>query len=148
MTFVGVLQVAVEGQGAYESSIDNPKEEVPVRYAFLFEHEEEECRVASTAVMSEAQMTESYESGHTSHSSSESILQELGVTTTPLRIDSQTKYAVVWSLIVCERNQVVARGDASLYLRMPQKTRFAESVSCISRSILGAKTSGITQLGY
>jgi len=60
--------------------------------------------IAST---SEARYAESVESGHSNQSEAALIAQALGITSEPLRLDSQTKYAVV------------ARGDASIYLRLP-----------------------------
>ncbi len=51
---------------------------------------------------------ESVEAAHSNQSESALIGQALGITAEPLRLDSQTKYAVV------------ARGDASIYLRLPR----------------------------
>jgi 3'(2'), 5'-bisphosphate nucleotidase len=55
----------------------------------------------------EARYAESVEAGHSDQSGSARIARALGITAEPLRLDSQTKYAVV------------ARGDASIYLRLP-----------------------------
>ena len=52
---------------------------------------------------------ESVEKAHTSQSDSAKIADLLGITKEPVRIDSQCKYAVV------------ARGDASIYLRLPTR---------------------------
>ena len=50
---------------------------------------------------------ESVESGHTDHATIRAIVERLGVVNPPVRYDSQAKYAVV------------ARGEASAYLRLP-----------------------------
>jgi 3'(2'), 5'-bisphosphate nucleotidase len=54
-----------------------------------------------------ARYAESVESGHSNQSEAALVAQALGITAAPLRLDSQAKYAVV------------ARGDASIYLRLP-----------------------------
>lgn len=59
---------------------------------------------------------ESVESGHSDQSSSARIAQLLGVTRQPYRIDSQCKYACV------------ARGDASIYLRLPTRADYEEKI--------------------
>jgi len=56
---------------------------------------------------SDAIFCESFESGHSSHSDSNKIKTLLGIEKPSLRIDSQCKYAIV------------AKGDASFYLRLP-----------------------------
>jgi 3'(2'), 5'-bisphosphate nucleotidase len=63
--------------------------------------------VAASAAPAEVRYAESVESGHSNQSEAALIAQALGITSEPLRLDSQTKYAVV------------ARGDASIYLRLP-----------------------------
>jgi 3'(2'), 5'-bisphosphate nucleotidase len=59
---------------------------------------------------------ESVESGHSAHGDAASVAARLGITTTPLRMDSQAKYAVV------------ARGDADLYLRLPTRADYREKI--------------------
>ena len=61
--------------------------------------------VAPVTDVASARYVESVEAGHSSQSVSALIAARLGITSEPLRLDSQTKYAVV------------ARGDASIYLR-------------------------------
>lgn len=63
--------------------------------------------VAPLLSPAEARYAESVESGHSNQSEAALVAQSLGITAEPLRLDSQTKYAVV------------ARGDASIYLRLP-----------------------------
>jgi 3'(2'), 5'-bisphosphate nucleotidase len=65
-------------------------------------------RAASPASTSGGRYAESVEAAHSDQSASVRIGQLLGITAEPLRLDSQTKYAVV------------ARGDASIYLRLPR----------------------------
>ena len=59
---------------------------------------------------------ESVETGHTSQSDSAKIAELLGIIKEPVRIDSQCKYAIV------------ARGDASIYLRLPTKPGYQEKI--------------------
>uniref|UniRef100_A0A7S4PT58 3'(2'),5'-bisphosphate nucleotidase n=1 Tax=Alexandrium monilatum TaxID=311494 RepID=A0A7S4PT58_9DINO len=54
-----------------------------------------------------ARFCESYESGHSSHEDSALVAQELGITRSPLRMDSQVKYGIL------------SRDEAQVFLRMP-----------------------------
>ncbi|MCK4871441.1 MAG: 3'(2'),5'-bisphosphate nucleotidase [Phycisphaerales bacterium] len=65
---------------------------------------------------SAARFCESVESGHSSHSHSAQVAQRLGVTTDPVRMDSQCKYGAV------------ARGDASIYMRLPTRKDYEERI--------------------
>jgi len=69
--------------------------------------------VNSTA---EANFCESVESGHSSHDASARIAEILNVTAKPARIDSQCKYGVL------------ARGEASIYLRLPTNKDYEEKI--------------------
>ncbi|MEM9038286.1 MAG: 3'(2'),5'-bisphosphate nucleotidase [Actinomycetota bacterium] len=73
-------------------------------------------RVASPATVAESRFCESVESGHSDHSQSQQIADLLGITSDPYRIDSQCKYAAV------------ARGDASIYLRLPTRADYVEKI--------------------
>ena len=64
----------------------------------------------------EANFCESVESGHSSHECSQKIANLLGVSSPPLRMDSQCKYAAV------------ARGEASIYLRLPIRPDYEEKI--------------------
>ena len=64
----------------------------------------------------EARFCESVESGHSNQEESARIAELLGITSDPYRIDSQCKYAAV------------ARGDASIYLRMPTREDYREKI--------------------
>ncbi|MEO0603931.1 MAG: 3'(2'),5'-bisphosphate nucleotidase [Myxococcota bacterium] len=65
---------------------------------------------------SAARFCESVESGHSDQSTSAAIARRLGITAEPYRIDSQCKYVAV------------ARGDASIYLRLPVRADYVEKV--------------------
>lgn len=74
------------------------------------------ANVQQISGLSEACFCESVEKGHSSHSHSSQIAHLLGITKEPYRIDSQCKYAAV------------ARGDASIYLRLPTKKGYQEKI--------------------
>ena len=63
-----------------------------------------------------AVVCESVVAAHAAHSVQGRIADRLGITAQPYRIDSQCKYAVV------------ARGEASIYLRLPRDTSYREKV--------------------
>ncbi len=73
-------------------------------------------RVAAPASLAEARFCESVESGHSNQDDSAQIAALLGITAEPYRIDSQCKYAAV------------ARGDASIYLRLPTRADYREKI--------------------
>jgi 3'(2'), 5'-bisphosphate nucleotidase len=73
-------------------------------------------RVAEPSSLAEARFCESVESGHSSHDDAARIAERLGITAEPYRIDSQCKYAAV------------ARGDASIYLRLPTSDTYREKI--------------------
>ena len=75
-----------------------------------------EVRVARVSSPAEARFCESVESGHSNQSDSARIAADLGIRTEPVRIDSQCKYATV------------ARGDASIYLRLPTRKDYREKI--------------------
>jgi len=64
----------------------------------------------------QAVVCESVVAAHAAHSVQGRIANRLGITAEPYRIDSQCKYAVV------------ARGEASIYLRLPRDTTYREKV--------------------
>jgi 3'(2'), 5'-bisphosphate nucleotidase len=72
--------------------------------------------VAAPATLAAARLVESVESGHSNQDDSAVIAAALGLTTEPYRIDSQCKYAAV------------ARGDASIYLRLPTRADYREKI--------------------
>ena len=101
----GALFTGVRGHGAYTLPLWDESQETfhPISVS----------KIEST---SEACFCESVESGHSNQSQSAQIAQELGITQEPVRIDSQCKYAAV------------ARGDASIYLRLPTRADYREKI--------------------
>ncbi len=59
---------------------------------------------------------ESVEPGHTSHAATARVAARLGITAPPYRVDGQTKYGIV------------ARGEASIYLRLPSTPGYHEKI--------------------
>lgn len=99
---IGCLYLAVRGEGVVSRTLDT-KDELSVN-------------VSEVSNPSETIVCESRDSGHSSHGKAAQISDRLGITATPIRIDSQCKYAVV------------ARGDASIYLRLPATRGYEEKI--------------------
>jgi HAL2 family 3'(2'),5'-bisphosphate nucleotidase len=103
---VGCLFIAVRGEGAWQRPLfetrsgpdDMEMGEVSAGWPI---------HVAAPRSPAEGRYAESVEAAHSDQSAAASIARALGITAEPLRLDSQAKYAVV------------ARGDASIYLRLP-----------------------------
>ncbi|HZO92034.1 MAG TPA: 3'(2'),5'-bisphosphate nucleotidase [Chthonomonadaceae bacterium] len=98
----GCLFAAVAGQGAAMRALNSPREE--------------RISVSQIADPTQAVFCESVESAHSAHDEAARIAAVLGVAAPPLRMDSQCKYAAV------------ARGDASIYLRLPTRADYEEKV--------------------
>jgi 3'(2'), 5'-bisphosphate nucleotidase len=90
----GCLFLAERGVGAWQLPLDGPGNGLRIR-------------VAPITQVREARTTESVEAGHSAQDVTRRIAERLGLSAAPIRLDSQAKYAVV------------ARGDASIYLRIP-----------------------------
>jgi HAL2 family 3'(2'),5'-bisphosphate nucleotidase len=103
----GAIFHAVSGQGAFVVSAETPGdgEHAPVRVS-----------VSRRDQPAEARFCESVESGHSAQGDSATVAARLGITTAPLRMDSQAKYAVV------------ARGEADIYLRLPTRADYREKI--------------------
>jgi 3'(2'), 5'-bisphosphate nucleotidase len=103
----GVIFVAVRGQGSgiLPLDCDQATAEAPVR-----------VQVSQETDPSQARFCESVVSGHSSHGDAAAIAAHLGITTPPVRLDSQAKYAVV------------ARGEAEIYLRLPTGSDYRENI--------------------
>lgn len=100
----GALLIAARGKGARQMSLDGTDAVgAPVR-------------VASSGDPSYGRVVESVDSGHSDQGRSARIAQALGLSEPPLRMDSQAKYAAV------------ARGDASIYLRLPTRADYEEKI--------------------
>ncbi len=100
----GVLLVAVRGQGTWIEPL-NGGGTTPKR-----------VHVSAVSDPSGARFCESVESGHSSQSDAQKVAQQLGITAEPVRMDSQAKYATV------------ARGEASIYLRLPTRADYVEKI--------------------
>ncbi len=96
------LLCAVRGQGARQLPL-----------AMDADTDGEAIRVAAA---DDLRFCESVESGHSDQSRSAEIAKRLSITAPPLRMDSQAKYAAV------------ARGDASIYLRLPTRKDYREKI--------------------
>lgn len=100
----GVLLAAVRGHGAVTMPLNSASSDgTPIRVSDL----------TDTA---RARFCESVESGHSDQGGAAKIAELLGITAEPVRMDSQAKYAAV------------ARGDASIYLRLPTRADYREKV--------------------
>lgn len=98
----GVIFGAVAGEGAFQvNSVNEP----PVAIS-----------VSAIDGVARIRYTESVESTNSSQPDSARLARHLGFSTTPWRLDSQVKYAVV------------ARGDAEVYLRLPTNTSRRENI--------------------
>ncbi len=99
----GVLLTAMRGAGASIQPLD--RDENPSL-----------IHVSGMTNPADARFCESVESAHSSHSDAARVALRLGITAQPLRMDSQAKYAAV------------ARGDASIYLRLPTSADYRENI--------------------
>lgn len=95
---VGCLFVAPRGRGAQMLPLRDADPDAPGR----------SIHTAAPESASAGRYAESVEAAHSDQSGSALVGRALGIVAEPLRLDSQTKYAVV------------ARGDASIYLRLPR----------------------------
>jgi 3'(2'), 5'-bisphosphate nucleotidase len=99
---LGCLFAAVKGRGSTMEGLNGSAEA--------------RIEVAKIAHASEGRFCESFESSHSSHEHAARIAQILGLGQPPLRMDSQCKYGVV------------ARGDAVIYLRLPTRQSYVETI--------------------
>jgi len=121
----GVIYVGMRGNGAYE--IAPPRVDGDVR------------RIEANAEVSPAsfRLCESVESSHSSQDDTARIIEYLQAESTPVRLDSQCKYAVV------------ARNQSDAYLRLPTSATYVEKIwdhaagSCIALEA-GAVVTDIT----
>ncbi len=91
----GSIFVAEQGGGTWELALDG--DATPIRVS-----------VAPITDPSRARYAESLEAAHSAQDEAGAIAARLGITEPPVRLDSQAKYGLV------------ARGDASVYLRIPR----------------------------
>lgn len=114
----GLLMVAARGQGTRVLPIDGDNGE-PVQVSDITEP-------------AAARFCESVESGHSSHGDAEKIAELLGITAESVRLDSQCKYAVV------------ARGEASIYLRLPTRKDYREKIWDHAAGMIAVEEAGGT----
>ena len=98
----GSLFIAVKGEGAFIRSLEEAREE--------------KIRVDDVSDPSLALFCESVESAHASHEDTARVARDTGIKKSPLRMDSMCKYGIV------------ARGDASFYLRIPGRKSYVEKI--------------------
>ena len=98
----GCLFVAVRTEGATMRGLEDSQTQT--------------IKVSGVNRPSEALFCESFESSHSSHKESAKVAEILGTQKPPLRMDSQCKYALL------------ARGDASIYLRLPTQRPYVETL--------------------
>lgn len=101
----GVVFAAVQGLGARELPLGQ-----------LDWEQAAPIGVSKLTSAAQARLCESVESGHSAHGAAAGIAQRLGLSEPPLRMDSQCKYGAV------------ARGDASIYLRLPTSESYREKI--------------------
>jgi 3'(2'), 5'-bisphosphate nucleotidase len=111
------LFFAIRGQGAF--ALNSADQSSPRR---IF--------ATNNANPALVRLCESFESGHSSHTESAQIAARLGISTPPLRIDSQAKYAAV------------ACGLADAYLRLPAKVGYFEKIWDHAGGVLIATEAG------
>ncbi len=98
----GCLVAARRGSGAFQLDAGG--------------HGKRAIGVDGVAVPAEGSFCESVERAHSSHGATARVAALLGITAPPYRVDGQTKYAIV------------ARGEASLYLRLPSRPGYREKI--------------------
>jgi len=98
----GCLFVAVDGQGASQLTVSSGQE----------------ARISVSGITDSAQASfvESVEAAHADHSRQGKLAAELEISNAPVRMDSQCKFAAV------------ARGQASLYLRLSPKPGYDQKI--------------------
>jgi len=98
----GSIFVAGKGQGSVIRS--------------LYDSAERKIKVSPVFDSSRALFCESFERAHSSHNHAARIAETLGIKKPPVRMDSQGKYGIV------------ARGEATIYLRLPTKKGYEEKI--------------------
>jgi 3'(2'), 5'-bisphosphate nucleotidase len=102
---IGALFLAVRGQGTQLRALQGGDTEVGRR-----------VRVTPLTDVARLRFCESVESSHSDHGHTAQLAALLGITSEPVRMDSQAKYGVV------------ARGEADLYLRLPTSSVYREKI--------------------
>eukprot|EP00922_Rhytidocystis_sp_ex-Travisia-forbesii_P042226 GHVS01063102.1.p1 GENE.GHVS01063102.1~~GHVS01063102.1.p1 ORF type:complete len:476 (-),score=93.79 GHVS01063102.1:242-1669(-) len=108
----GSIFYAVKGESAYEVDLSNQTVDLNDQNAAIAAHlvrGARPLRVRADKHRTVRRFFESYDSAHSSHAAARAVAERLGISTQPIRLDSQVKYAMV------------ARGDGDLILRLPRK---------------------------
>lgn len=118
----GCLFSAVNGHGATMQRIDDSTER--------------KITVTEITDPTAASFCESVEDSHSSHRNAARVASLLGITAPSLRVDSQCKYALL------------ARGDVSVYLRLPTQAHYEEknwdhAAGCIIVKEAGGEVSDV-----
>jgi 3'(2'), 5'-bisphosphate nucleotidase len=100
---VGTVFVAVRGEGAFATALQDDGRETRIR-------------VSGLSDLAKVRLCESVESEHSAHGAAATVAARLGIAAAPRRLDSQAKYAVV------------ARGEADAYLRLPTHADYREKI--------------------
>ena len=114
----GVLMSAVRGQGT------------GLRPLSRIEAPPQTVRTSPTSRADMARLCESVESGHSAQDVSARIAAHLGITSTPVRMDSQAKYATV------------ARGESDIYLRLPTRADYREKIWDHAGGVIAVEEAG------
>jgi HAL2 family 3'(2'),5'-bisphosphate nucleotidase len=102
---VGSLVIAARGQGTWVASLAAPE-----RF--------ERLRVSGRSQPNEARILRSFEAGHTNVDQIDEFARALGVQASPIRMDSQAKYAVL----------AAGKGDILLRLLSPRQPDYKEKI--------------------
>lgn len=119
---IGSLYSATRGDGAWQHT---PRGKTPSRIHAA-------AQAVADGETESIRICESVESAHSKQSDTARILEHLGATSRPVRLDSQCKYAVV------------ARGQADAYLRLPTKKGYVEKIWDHAAGMLIATEAGAT----
>jgi len=103
----GVLFVAVKGHGSWQRALSKPVDD-GAAWTRIFVH--------TVTDPANAILCESVEAAHSAHASVTQMATEIGIVRPSLRLDSQCKYALV------------ARGEATLYVRLPTDASYVEKI--------------------
>ncbi|KAI5287981.1 hypothetical protein KEM54_005568 [Ascosphaera aggregata] len=101
----GVLFSAIKGEGAYDAPLTDgalpPQKQITMR---------------PVPTISEATFCEGVEASHSNQDGNQAVASRLGITASPIRLDSQAKYCSI------------ARGAGDIYLRLPLKMDYQEKI--------------------
>lgn len=97
------LLFAATGDSAWQAPLSDTSQRQPVK-------------VSDQTDITATRLCESFESSHSKHDTTAALTEKLGITASPVRMDSQAKYATV------------AAGGAEAYLRFPTSDTYREKI--------------------